>query len=32
MRLRHIIGAALGAVALVVTVPTPSHAADGAFH
>lgn len=31
MRLRHTIGAALGALALLVTIPTPAHAIDGFF-
>ncbi|WP_030562354.1 hypothetical protein [Streptomyces aureocirculatus] len=31
MRLRHTVGAAFGALALVLTVPTSSHAANGFF-
>lgn len=32
MRIRHTVGAALGALALIVTIPTSAHAADGNFH
>ncbi|MFJ2744410.1 hypothetical protein ACIO3O_32690 [Streptomyces sp. NPDC087440] len=32
MRLRHTVGAALGALALVLTVPTSASAIDGSFY
>ena len=31
MRLRHTLGAALGALALIATLPTPAHAIPGKF-
>lgn len=31
MRLRHAVGAAFGALALIVTIPTSAHATDGFF-